>query len=115
MAILRNQTQDSMVIDSLQIAKSFKDRGIGLLGKKTLNENEGLWILYCNSIHTFFMNFAIDCVFVDTHLKVKAIRHQVKPWRWILPVWGATSVFELPAGTALRLKISIGDQLYVGS
>ncbi len=67
-----------------------------------------------NSIHTHFMRFAIDVVFTDRDLVVKAIVRDLKPWRMTKPVLGAVDCFELNAGTCSESKIEIGDQLHVG-
>lgn len=115
MATLINKTTDQILIPHLEVAETFWRRGRGLLGRTSLPEAQALWIPRCNSIHTFFMKFSIDCVFVDRHLKVKAIYEDVHPGRLLLPVWGASSVFEMAAGEARRLKVHVGDQLYVGA
>ena len=115
MKTLRSKTTDQILVPHLEVAHSFWKRGKGLLGRAGLIESEGLWIPRCNSIHTFFMKFAIDCVFVDKNLKVKAIYKDVKPGRLVFPVWGASSVIEMPAGTLETHQVRIGDQLYVGS
>jgi uncharacterized membrane protein (UPF0127 family) len=103
------------LIPRLEVADTFATRGKGLLGRSTLATEEALWIHHCNSIHTFFMKFAIDCVFVDRNLKVKKVYHGVRPWRLVLPVLGASSVIEMASGTAASLKINVGDQLHVGA
>lgn len=114
MTWLENKTKNQILIPRLEIAAGFLARGKGLLGRKNLPEDSALWIHRCNSIHTFFMQFAIDCVFVDKNLKIKAIYQDVRPNRLVLPVWGARSVFELPSGSTSRMNITIGDQLHVG-
>lgn len=113
MAVLMKK--EHILIPELEIADNFWSRGKGLLGRDGLSSEGGLWIPRCSSIHTFFMKFAIDCVFVDKKLKVKAVFKNVKPGRLILPVWGASSVFELPAHRSEELKIQVGDELYVGA
>lgn len=108
-------SQNQTLVPHLEEARDFWSRGKGLLGRKTLGADAGLLIRRCNSIHTFFMQFPIDCVFVDRNLKVRAIYHDVRPWRLLLPVWGASSVIELASGTASRVNIKVGDQLHVGT
>lgn len=105
----------NILISQLKEARSLKDRTVGLLGKSSLSADEALWIHHCNSIHTFFMKFSIDCVFLDKTLKVKAVHSEVSPWKLILPVWGARSVIEMNSGRAADLDIKVGDQLYVGT
>lgn len=96
-------------------ATSFHQRLIGLMFKNELQPQSTLWISSCNSIHTCFMKFAIDCIFVDKNLIVKAIYHDIKPWRMTRFVWGADSVFELPSGTLQKFSLQVGDQLHVGN
>lgn len=115
MAVLENKSTNAKLVENLEVAKNFWTRGKGLLGRKSLAQDQALWIHRCNSIHTCFMQFSIDCVFVDKSLKVKAIYQDVKPWRLVPPVWGASSVIEMASGTSSKLKISVGDQLYVGT
>lgn len=115
MATLVNKTTQQTVIANLEVAATFSSRGKGLLGRESLPPDRALWIHQCNSIHTFFMKFSIDCVFVDRNLKVRAIRSDVRPWRLVLPIWGATSVIEMASGTVSKMNISVGDQLYVGA
>lgn len=115
MAVLGNKSTNVKLVENLEVAKTFWSRGKGLLGRKVLAQDQALWIHRCNSIHTCFMQFSIDCVFVDKNLKVKAIYQDVKPWRLVSPVWGASSVIEMASGTSSKLKISVGDQLYVGT
>lgn len=115
MKSLVNKTTQQTLIPRLEVADTFHTRGKGLLGRDSLAGDHALWIHRCNSIHTFFMKFAIDCVFVDRQLKVRKVYHDVRPWRLVLPVWGASSVIEMASGTAKRLNINVGDQLYVGA
>ncbi|UOE99985.1 DUF192 domain-containing protein [Bdellovibrio reynosensis] len=115
MAVLKNLTTNQTLVPQLSVARTFWSRGKGLLGRSALPQEEALWIHRCNSIHTYFMKFSIDCVFVDKNLQVKAIYQDVKPWRLVAPVWGASSVIELAAGTVTTMKINVGDQLYVGA
>lgn len=115
MAKLMNKTTNQTLIPDLEVARTFLSRGKGLLGREGLAPGQALWIHQCNSIHTCFMKFSIDCVFVDKNLRVKAIRQDVRPWRMVLPVWGAASVIEMASGNIRELNINVGDQLYVGA
>lgn len=112
---LMNFTKNQLLLAELQTARSFWARGKGLLGVNSLKPEQGLWILWCCSIHTFFMRFSIDCIFVDQQMRVKALKKNVKPWKLVLPIWGATSVFEMSSGTIDRHNIELGDQLNVVS
>lgn len=115
MAILGSETRQKVLLRDLKVARSFIDRGVGLLNRENLGQEEGLWIHRCNSIHTFFMRFSIDCVFVNRQLEVKALRSHVVPWRLVPPIWSASSVIEMSAGSIERLGIQVGEKLYVGA
>ena len=109
---LLNQTKNKTVIADVEIANEFMARLVGLIGRRTF-ENKALWIHACNSVHTCFMKFSIDLVFVDEKLQVKALRKNLRPWRMTLPVFGAKSVFEMPAGTLEKVSVEVGDKLDV--
>src|ERR671931_2619048 len=82
----------------------------GLLGRKELRSDEGLLLSPCSSIHTWFMRFPIDVVYLESDLTVVGIRERVKPWR--LTGWrGARSVLELPAGACEQKGMRPGDRL----
>ncbi len=111
MAELVNVTQNQVLVRRVIEARSFYTRLRGLLGQTHWPTDQALWIHHCNSVHTFFMKFSIDLVFVNRRLEVQAVFRNVKPWRLIPIVWGANSVFELAAGSPhLPQK---GDQLNV--
>ncbi len=93
-----------------QVARTLPTRMVGLLGRRALSDGEGLVIMACRSIHTAFMRFAIDAVFVDAAWRVVRVWEALGPWRVTPVVWGATAVIELPAGT-LRRRLGVGDQL----
>lgn len=114
MAKLLDSGKQNILLPDLQPVKGLWARTKGLIGTKAISAEQGLWFDHCNSIHTCFMSFAIDCVFLDSQMRVRAIRQNVQPWRLVLPVWKARSVIEMKSGRAQDLKIQVGDQLYVG-
>lgn len=69
-----------------KVARTFYERARGLIGVKSLPSGEGLLILKCNSIHTFFMSFPIDATFLDRNDNVVRIVRNIRPWRML--VWG---------------------------
>jgi len=94
-----------------RIARSLPERLIGLLDRSHFAPGEALVILSCRSIHTCFMRFAIDAVFVDGTWGVVAIRASLPPWRLTPVMWGAQAVIELPAGTVEQAHVRLGDRL----
>ncbi len=103
----------NLISEKLELAKSFFERAQGLLGRKKFEAGEALWIRPCNNIHTYFLNFHIDCVFVDRQLVVVKVFSDVKKFKLLGPFWKSSSIFELPAGTANQFNIQVGDQMYV--
>ena len=83
-----------------------------MLKHKSLPPGEGLWIVPCESVHTFFMKFPIDLVYLDKKNQVKKVRHAVPPWR-LSACLAAHSVLELPAGTAAETGTAAGDVLII--
>lgn len=69
-----------------RVARTLFERIRGLIGTKSLPEGEGMLILRCNSIHTFFMSFPIDAVFLDRDGNVVKTVRNIRPWRFF--VWG---------------------------
>lgn len=114
MAKLMNANQQTVLLPDFHQAETFWSRAKGLIGRQEINDDFGLWFDHSNSIHTCFMKFSIDCVFLDKQMRVKAVFESVKPWRLIMPVWSARSVIEMKAGKAKALNIQVGDQLHVG-
>jgi uncharacterized protein len=82
----------------------------GLLGHAALAAGEGLLIRPASAIHTFFMRFAIDVVFIDRDGVVLRVVPALRPWR-LAARRGARSVLELPAGEAVARGIGPGDRL----
>lgn len=114
MAELINLSQNLKIASDVEVARSFASRLKGLLGRESLADNQALWIHRCSSIHTWFMNFPIDVVFVDKQVRVVKIVENIEPFRLLWPTWGADSVFELAAGVLEKThRPQKGDQLHV--
>lgn len=105
-----NVTRNKIIASRVEKADDFVSRGVGLLGRAGLPEGEALWLIPGKSIHTFFMRFAIDVLFLDPKLTVVKVIEDMKPWRVSPWVSEAESVLELPAG-ALKGSVAVGDLL----
>lgn len=104
-----NSTKSMLIGEEIKVADNFISRTFGLIPKQGLNVGEGLLIKPCCSIHTFFMRFSIDVIFINKKGCVVAAYSDVKPFR-ILPIHLTSfSVLELAAGGIERAKISKGD------
>jgi uncharacterized protein len=106
--IVKNQTRGTVIGDKVAEASTAATRRKGLLGRDGLAEGEGLWIVPCESVHTFFMRFPIDLLYLGRDLKVKKVRHAVGAWR-LSACLTAHSIIELPAGTLKRSETRKGD------
>jgi hypothetical protein len=82
----------------------------GLLGRSSLPAGEGLLLKPTGSVHTFFMRFPIDVVFLDRELSVVGVAAELPPWR-TAGRRGAKATLELAAGEASRRGIEPGDRL----
>ena len=79
-------------------AETFWKRALGLIGKPRLEAGRGLLIPRCRSIHTCFMRFPIDVIFLDEQSQPMKIVRTIKPWRLAWGGWKACSVLEVESG-----------------
>jgi hypothetical protein len=99
------------VVDECVVADTPVSRMRGLLGRNELRPGEGLLLRPASSIHTCFMRFSIDAVFLDGGLRVLGISDELRPWR-AASRRGARAVLELPAGESARRELRVGEQLH---
>ncbi|MGH9657077.1 MAG: DUF192 domain-containing protein [Bryobacteraceae bacterium] len=107
---VRNQDRGTTLADAADVADTSEKRRRGLLKHTGLKPGEGLWISPCESVHSFFMKFAIDVVYLDRKKRVKKTRSAMVPWR-MSACLTAHSVLELPVGTIESTGTRAGDQL----
>jgi uncharacterized membrane protein (UPF0127 family) len=105
-----NKTRGWVLADRADIADTSAKRRTGLLKHTGLAHGEGLWIVPCEGVHTFFMKFTIDVVFLNKKREVVKIRSHMGKRRIAL-TFKAHSVLELPAGTLDETGTVTGDQL----
>lgn len=109
---VRNLTRGTVLGDAIGLAGTSAERTTGLLKHRSLAPGEGLWITPCEGIHTFFMKFSIDVVYIDRAKRVRKVVPGLGPWR-LSACLTAHSVIELPVGTVERSGTRKGDQLEV--
>jgi hypothetical protein len=107
-----NVTRGTVLATRLEAAHTGAKRRKGLLGRDGLAVGEGLWIAPCESVHTFFMRFPIDLVYLDREKRIKKARSAVGPWR-LSACLSAHSILELPAGTIRETRTERGDTLEI--
>jgi uncharacterized membrane protein (UPF0127 family) len=105
-----NTTRQTQLATSLEVADQGAKRSKGLLGRKGLAPGEGLWILPCEAVHTFGMQFPIDLVYLDRRHRIRKVRSNVPPWR-MSACLSAHSVIELAAGVIQETRTAPGDLL----
>lgn len=82
----------------------------GLMGRRALADGQALLIDPCSSVHTMFMRFPIDVIYLDRENRVVKIADGLKPYRASLG-GGARRVLEMPLGAAAASGLAVGDQL----
>jgi hypothetical protein len=73
-----------------------------------------MWIVPCEAIHTFFMQFPLDLIYLDRKLRVKKVKANVPPWRFSACL-SAHSIIELPCGAIRDSQTAPGDVLEISS
>jgi uncharacterized protein len=108
--MVRNATRHVELGRRVRVASSLLDRAIGLLATRSLGAGEGLYLIPCKSIHTFFMRYPIDVLFLDAEGAVLS-EGTFNPWK--ISGWHAQSkgTLELAAGTLKRTGTQVGDHI----
>ena len=108
---LVSETTGKIVVAELRIADGFWSRLVGLQFRRKLPSNTGLLLVPCNSVHTCFVRFSVDVVFLDNRGCILTVRHHLRPWRLAFGPRKTHAVLEMPAGAiavqpgeALRLE-----------
>ena len=108
-----NVSRSTQIADKLVLAQTMFSRMRGLLTKKSFIPGEALILQPADSIHTFFMRFPIDVIFLDDQGKVLKIKENLVPFRLCLARRGAARVIELPPNTIQNSSTRVGDLLKI--
>lgn len=110
---LVNESRGSELGDRVEVARSFWSRGRGLMLRRRLEQGAGMVIDPCSSIHTFWMRFPIDVLYVNREHQVVRADEAMRPWRVgpLRPGKGSRYVVELPPGTIRASGTQPGDHL----
>jgi uncharacterized membrane protein (UPF0127 family) len=92
----------------LEVATSLAARTNGLLGRRGLPPGSGMLIDPCPSVHTWFMRFPIDVIFLDNKNRVVGLKRNLKPFR-MAGAWRAVKTLELPVGVIASTRTLLGD------
>ena len=109
---LVNARSEEAIASDVHLALTRAERRHGLLGRDSLDRSAALVLSPCWSIHTMFMRFPIDVVFVDREGRALRIVRELTPWR-IAVAPRAHAVIELPAGSLKARDVRVGDELYL--
>jgi uncharacterized protein len=101
---------DGPFVCRCRVASSFASRFRGLMGVAQLPPGTGLLLPRTSSMHTHFMRFPIDVVFLDSDRRIVSVTPALRPWRFA-KAKGANSVLELAAGECDRLGLTAGTAL----
>jgi uncharacterized protein len=112
---IKNETRGATLADKAREARSTSERMKGLLGRDGLEEGEGLYITPCTSIHSFFMRFVFDAIFVDKEGFVLHLIPRMKKWRMSKWLPRAAGVIELPEGVIEQSGTRKGDRIVIES
>jgi len=111
LATLTLRREDGRIVcERVVVADRAYRRMRGLLGRKYLRQGEGMVLRPGWSIHTAFMRFPIDAVFLDADQVVIKIEHEIGPWRTI-SCRGAREIVELASGECRRRGLEVGDRV----
>ncbi len=106
-----NKTQGIRLASDVEPAETLWMRMKGLLGRKALAPEQGLWIRPSQGIHTIGMAFPIDVAYLDREDRILRLYHQLAPYRIAAVSLRAHSILELPTGTLSRTGTAVGDSL----
>jgi uncharacterized membrane protein (UPF0127 family) len=112
-----NRTRNNCLAETVRVADSHRSRLVGLMGAcvESFPPGNGLLITPCQGIHSFFMRFPIDALYLNSAGQVVHAVGGLKPWRIGPFKWLTASVLELPAGTIERSGTERGDNIEISS
>ena len=110
---IKNLTRGTILAQQVSFARTFKSRLIGLISRPALEKGDSLVLPGCNCIHTFFMRFVIDVLFLDGNGKVVGKAENLSPFRFSPLFWRARTCVELPVRTIKDSLTQISDTILI--
>ena len=107
----QKSVSEACFADKIEVSTTFLQRLVGLLGRRSLDENQGLYLPGVRSVHTFFMRFSIDVIFFDEAFTVVKKVHCLRPFRCAFGAPKIRNTLELSCGTLEKYSIEVGDQI----
>lgn len=108
---ITNRTRNTLLGQNVTLASTWLGRLRGYLGRSEPKEGEGMLLIPCNAVHSFFMTFALDVLFLDQKGTVLEVFREFRPWKRTKVVRGSRYVLEVPVGTIDISGTEIGDEL----
>jgi len=108
---VRNADRGTVLATRARLASSYVDRLFGLMGRKGVEDGGGILLTKSSSIHSFFMRFRFDAIFLDRDDRVVKIVPSMRQWWVAFGGRGARDTLELAAGVAAATNTQPGDQL----
>jgi len=112
--IIVNRSKQATLAHHATAARTFVERLRGLMFRPSLAQGEALVLFGDNSIHTFFMRFPIDVLYLDREGRVLRLEEAMPPWRVGPVVDGCRIIVELPPGTIRATQTDVGDLIALG-
>jgi uncharacterized membrane protein (UPF0127 family) len=108
---LINEERATSLGKRIGVAKTFRQRFVGLLGRSKLEPEEGLLIVRCNQVHMYFMRMPLGLIFLSPTFEIVELVSEIRPWQFSKRVESAYYVLELPVGVIESANCNLGDRL----
>lgn len=108
---IRHMRTGKDIASRVESALTFSKRLIGLMGRSTIPDEQGLYFPGCKSIHTFGMKFAIDVLFLDKEMKITKIVSRLNPNRLAFAPFATRATLELAGGALKKHDLKVGDEI----
>lgn len=115
MFILSNASTGHIIANKITQPRGWYKRTLGLMGCKSLDEGEGIWLDDCWGIHTIGMKFSIDILFLNGELRITGMERNVKPGRLAVSQSQARHIIELAIGTLDKNELLKGDRVRIAT
>ncbi len=109
--VIINETKNTVLVKEAKFAKNFFERMLGLIPRKEISEEQALVFENCKQIHTFFMKFSIDVIYLNRDSKVIKLEESISPFRICRWVKDSKYIIEAKAGIIKNKNIEIGDKI----
>lgn len=110
--MIKNISKNIIITNDSYLANNFFTRLKGLMGKKNM-DYDALCIKPCKGVHTFFMRFNINIIYVDKKGRILKIIKNLKPWKVTKFIKESEYIIEIDSKKSKYMKIEVGDELEI--